>query len=727
MTMTFEAVVAGGAVRARYDGAPVLTAGAHTRWAVQIEADVDLPPGSQLGLARRWPSDWGTPQSHDPSAPDFLQVSAGDGLPVRWWSAGMHPWHPFDHATFVALPGGLPAGQRLQIVAGGDAPGSPGCAVQTFIEEQSPLSIRLLPGPGAGWVEIARPSVRVVGAAAHRLVLTVPSQVAAGQRFELHLRVEDAWGNPAVAPGPVRLLAPIAQEVQLPDCGWLRIPVTLERHGIHRLQAAIAETPGLQATSNAVEVIASDAPAQPMFWGDLHAQSLIGCGARTIDAFYEHARDFAGSDFASHQANCFLVSSPEWAETERGTRQVQRPGRFVTLLGVEWSPSSVLGGDHNLYFPGDTAPLHRCSHEFVADKSDLDTDLPHVDDLHAHYKGTDTVIAVHVGGRTADLRWHEPSLDRLLEVHSTHATSEWFLFDALRRGYRMGVTAGSDGVDGRPGGSHPGHLEVRNVRGGLTAVMMPELSRGALWDALRSRHCYATTGERIGLRFATEGGAQMGDELQADRVPRFTVSVFGTAPIESVDFFRDDCLLHSQDRMAAQSHGLSNRVRVAWCGASGQGNFRVARMHWDGLLRVRGARILGAEPWAFDTPDEGLRQVDEQQVSWRSITGGDWDGLVLELDRPEEAELTFVTDPMTLQVRLADLSGTPQLFEASAPMRRLELRRLPQQMPSLDWSGSFDDPDPLPGAHAYWVRVRQADGAFAWSSPIFVTLQDAAA
>ena len=71
--------------------------------------------------------------------------------------------------------------------------------------------------------------------------------------------------------------------------------------------------------------------------------------------------------------------------------------------------------------------------------------------MYAHYRGSDTLVAVHVGGRTADLQWHEPALDRLLEVHSTHATSEWFLFDALRRGYRMGVIAGSDSVDGRPG------------------------------------------------------------------------------------------------------------------------------------------------------------------------------------------------------------------------------------------------------------------------------------
>ena len=200
------------------------------------------------------------------------------------------------------------------------------------------------------------------------------------------------------------------------------------------------------------------------------------------------------------------------------------------------------------------------------------------------------MVAVHVGGRTADLRWHEPTLDRLLEVHSTHATSEWFLLDALKRGYRMGVVAGSDGVDGRPGASHPGHMGVRNVRGGLTAVAMPESHAQGLWSALRARHCYATTGERI-LLALTAGTASMGDEIRVAQMPAFDLAVEGTAPIETIDFFRDDLGVASVDLMSAAT-ARSNSVRVAWTGATAPGNWQRARMQWDGELRVAGARIV---------------------------------------------------------------------------------------------------------------------------------------
>ena len=361
--------------------------------------------------------------------------------------------------------------------------------------------------------------------------------------------------------------------------------------------------------------------------------------------------------------------------------------------------------------------------------TDVATDLKHVDDLHAHYRGTDTLVAVHVGGRTADLRWHEPSLDRLLEVHSTHATSEWFLLDALKRGYRMGVISGSDGVDGRPGASHPGHMAVRNVRGGLTAVTMPALTRPALWSALKSRHCYGTTGPRIILRLSA-GDAQMGDEISVDRLPPFDVLVEGTAPLETIDFFRDDNVIATVDLMAAAG-AASNAIRISWCGTTAPGNWQRARMKWDGELRVHGARIVEATEWALDTPDEGLREIpangnraldNDARVAWRSITAGDWDGVVLTLDDASRAELTFVTEPMTLHARLGDLGLSPRTFVAENPARKVELRRLPAAMPPLGWRGRFEDPAPPQGAHAYWIRVRQSDGAYAWSTPIFTTL-----
>ena len=714
-----ESTLGANALRVAYDGPDELAAGSRAHFAYRIESPVALPRGAQIGLARRWPSDWGTPQAIDPAAPDYVAIAAVPGRQFRWWTARLHAWHPFDHVLFVELLDGLDANEPLRMAFGGDA-ASGGFTVQTFIEEASPLAIRARRSTDEEWIEIARPAVRIVGAAPHRVVLTAPSRVSAGGDFSLHVRVEDVWGNPAQLATPVHLEAPFDRDIAVGDEGWTRVGVRIDAVGVHRIGGhAIIDGTTSFAQSNPVEVVAGPV-TELLCWGDLHAQSVIGCGARSIDAYYRHARDFAATDFGSHQANCFLVSNDEWCETQSVTKALHEDGRFVALLGVEWSGASAYGGDHNLYFPGEAAELRRCSHEFVADKSDVASDLPHVTAVHDHYRGSDTLVAVHVGGRTADLRWHEPTLDRLLEVHSTHATSDWFLFDALKRGYRMGVVAGSDSVDGRPGASHPGHMGVRNVRGGLTAAALPALSRSALWDALRARHCYGTTGPRILLQL-TAGDARMGDETTVASLPPFDVAIEGTAPIETLEFFRDDALLATIDAMAATTE-LSSTIRVAWSGTTSPGNWQRARMRWDGELRVTGARIVGAADWATDTPDEGVRERSDSRVAFRSITAGDWDGLLLELDDPARAELTFVTEPMALHARLGDLGTQARTFEAHSPERKVELRRMPRTMPALGWRGRFVDPSPPAGPHAYWIRVRQADGHFAWSTPIFTTL-----
>ena len=722
----------GCSVITSYRGTARLTAGCMTRFEVTVQSDATLRAGACLALARRWPSDWGTPQWARAEGENYVKVLSSARTGMRWWQARRHAWHPFDHLLVIELLEPVAAGETLGARFGCAGGGSPGFNVQTFIEEASPLSVRLLTAPGETWVEIARPLVSIVGAKPSRLVVTAPSRATAGREFEVHVRAEDEWGNPATLQVPLALTlaCPDGHDVAvtLPPSAWCSVPVSIGTPGIQHISARVEGREDLAVAHNPIDVTAKP-PAARIAWGDAHAQSVIGCGVRSIDDYFRHARDFAATDFSSHQANCFLVSKEEWAETQRATLSANVDGRFVALLGVEWSAAGRLGGDHNLYFPGDAAELRRCSHQFVTDKTDVDTDLPHVNDLHAHYRGTDTLLAVHVGGRTADLQYHEPGLDRLLEVHSTHATSEWFLFEALKRGYRMGVVAGSDSVDGRPGASHPGRMGVRNLRGGLTAVEVPQLTRVALWNALKARRCWATTGERIVLSL-TAGAHRMGDEATlrlapGAALPPFEVSVAGTAPIEAVDFFRDDHLMERHDALAgpAAAFGPCDRVRVAWRGASAPGNWERARMHWDGELRIEGAQVMAASPWAFDTPDEGLTHIGAGRVAWRSVTAGDWDGVVLTLDRPDQALLTFCTEPLSVQCHLGTVGPSGWLEEQQAPWRCLEIRRLPSVDPPAAFSHAFTDPAPQAGWHAYWVRVRQLDGAYAWSTPIFFNLE----
>ncbi len=87
-------------------------------------------------------------------------------------------------------------------------------------------------------------------------------------------------------------------------------------------------------------------------------------------------------------------------------------------------------------------------------------------------------------------------------------------------GYKLGIIGSTDTHFGDPGWTVE---DVTNVQqwlgfytGGLAATLTTNRSRAEIWNALRSRHCYGTSGERIQLEFTAKMGAElagMGDTI----------------------------------------------------------------------------------------------------------------------------------------------------------------------------------------------------------------------
>ena len=77
-------------------------------------------------------------------------------------------------------------------------------------------------------------------------------------------------------------------------------------------------------------------------------------------------------------------------------------------------------------------------------------------------------------------------------------------------GYRVGFICASDVHTGKPGASRPSAgtgMEAFGVRGGLGGIYAESLTRESLWEALKSRRCYGTTGDRIAVWFECNGRA----------------------------------------------------------------------------------------------------------------------------------------------------------------------------------------------------------------------------
>ena len=307
------------------------------------------------------------------------------------------------------------------------------------------------------------------------------------------------------------------------------------------------------------------------FFGDLHAHSAYSDALNDVDEFYYRYRDAYGYDFAALTDHDFLdgmeLSRSELKMIWNHADRVTRPGEFVAFYGYEWTAPALADhagegrtvgeGHRHILYPDQTGPLISYGEESANTGKKL---LRRLRGLRA------LVIPHHTAWSGTDWDAHDPELQRLIEVCSTHGRFEFpgnkpigyrrdhihpgkFVLDALARGYRLGFVGGSDShglrwhateMEGRAGHIPPGTRvgwKEDAFRTGMTVILAPELSRELLFSALYNRRCYATSGEPIVLDVRVNGEL-MGSELSTLKAPHITASVRGTAPIRSIDIVR---------------------------------------------------------------------------------------------------------------------------------------------------------------------------------------------
>ncbi len=665
----------------------------------------------------------GHPQFEDPAAPGYLSVrtvSQGSVRPQARFNERGHR-RPFVPAVTVHTDdGGLWPGDELEFTFGDTSEGSVGIRAPVTVVQAFEFQVSVDCKGAQEFLDLdGFLTFPVMAGPAVRLVAIAPSDVQAGEPFAVRARFEDVWGNPTEVLGASLQIGMSDGDEVLGTAAGAGpvIPVgnlTLAEPGVARLEMT-DQTSGLRATSNPIRV-AAELPVQRHWWGDLHGQSGESVGTNPSADYFHFARYLACADFTCHQANDFQITDDFWERLRREVETIHSDGEFVCFHGYEWSGNTEVGGDRNVIFRGipEAGDIARSGHWLIEDRRPLDSerDALNVENLYARFRGRDDVMLLpHVGGRRAELRWIDPDLEPVVEVHSAHGTSEWFLRQALATGAHVGFVAGSDDHMGRPGATLANSNEMP-VPGGLACIRAAELTRDGIWSGLHSRYCHGTTSARI-LVDAEIAGARMGAEAVAQGGVPVEVEVNGTALIIEIAVYRDGQPVHRWTPAGDPAH-----VLVAWTG-----NLRIARgrkQTWDGEVTVHGARIAGASPFAFDHPDEGLTGHDGQRVTWTSEVAGDYDGVRLELADAADPVIEFASEPLTVTQALAGIEDGPIFVEATGLGAHLRLQAVPPDGGPLDTLVTWTDPEPLAGVHAYHVRVLQLDGHMAWTSPTYV-------
>ncbi len=684
--------------------AQAVAAGSLVTLALTYTAGHPIDDTGCVKIAFRFASDCGVPQFDQPGHANYCRISttADCRIEPRWDPKGhTRPW---GRSIFLKVMGGfIDQGQQIRLVFGDTSAGSPGWQMQTFCEETFEFKTLVDPFATYEFKELpVSPTLRIVPGPPVRAVLIAPSQVRAGEPFTYHLKLEDRWGNPTGRPAP-------------------RAHAGFRREGVFRISAGDKRR-GLSAVSNPIRVVDGGPRLRP-FWADLHGQSEETIGTNTIEDYFTFARDFALVDVSAHQGNDFQVTDAFWSVINKTTRKFYKPGRFVTFPGYEWSGNTPLGGDRNVYFAAEGGRITRSCTDLLPGKASAFADSPTADALFANLKAQDGPPAfgfAHVGGRYAELGMHDPEIEVAVEVHSAWGTFEWLVREALRRGYRVGICANSDGHKGRPGASYPGAGKFGSL-GGLTCLLARRLDRRSILDAIRSRRFYATTGHRplVDLRVTTADRRQalMGDVLDAGPgTPVLHAALSGTGPIERVEVRNGLETVKVLRPYGPQELGA--RIKILWSGAEVRGRARMTA--WDGSLQVKGNRILDAVPINFWNANSPLRQTGADRFAWKSVTTGGGAGLILTLADPLAGTLELKTSQRSVRLAVRSAGFTPRAWDCGGLDKKIEIRRLPDPPPHPDFTFELPLTELVPGDNPVYLCMVQEDGHMAWTSPVYL-------
>lgn len=372
------------------------------------------------------------------------------------------------------------------------------------------------------------------------------------------IRVTDEFENPTAYDGAAKVYADEeAFEVQIIDgTACLEIEGGARSH-LH-LRVSCDDFP-----EDTAVVLLDSGEFQPCF-GDMHCHDFNSEAHGDCEEVYRWAKTQQHMDFLSVSVQSHgYISNEKWVLNKYFAEQHLEEGRFVTFLANEWQHAGY--GDKIIHYLNGDQPYFPVGH-------------PHYDcaaKLYEAVRATDAVIISHhlaypsgAWCPATNYAEMETDVDRLVELWSMHGSSEGFdnndrpLFDhhpentvmeALKRGIRVGFTAGSDTHSGRPGGSFK---EPLPYYGGIVGLWARELTRKGIFEAIWSRRTYALTKARIVMKMLVND-AFMGSELPFAEEVRIDAEVLAPSAIRTVQLMKNAELYE-------EFQGEGATFRLAW-------------------------------------------------------------------------------------------------------------------------------------------------------------------
>lgn len=527
-------------------------------------------------------------QSDDPAASNFIAVSSNNpkarfsimhkGFPrvgittpdtiranVNWHAAILHETD-------------LAAGDIIEFTIGTEEKPRVGPQKRRKFKDTSLPLIHYINVNGDGdYMELANsPSIEALPAEADNLRPFLPTTVKPGQILKPRTSITDKYGNVVEAPAAAEVsLGEVWDETaEAPASGVIRVAVRspegvpVRHKDVQTTNTITTGEPMENPRTNPVKVTGEG--EDNIYWGDIHFHSnfsddvtVQGIDNRPEEC-YQYGREVSALDFAcltDHYHPIWKLwplmrergkffDAEIWEESKSITDGFNKPGEFVTFFGYEYRTRR---GDTNIYFRDrDGAPLLSGQIDTMRLAREYCADLEFFSAPHLHpYSHQYLTFGPWKWGADVVEQWGDiaGAAEPVIEIFSRHGRYEFYNNQPLRspkrgmtegnsvqahllRGHRFGFYCGSDDHWGRPG------------QDGLIAVYAPELTREAVFEAIKNRRCYGSTNARIILDFQANGRF-MGEECFSNDRTRIRAEAHGTDILEKVEVIRDGRIIHS--------------------------------------------------------------------------------------------------------------------------------------------------------------------------------------
>jgi hypothetical protein len=550
-------------------------AGERGTWRFVVTPTVNLPKGTLLKfdlVSQGRQIDWQVPEIAPKNQSNMIwaEVEGVKSLPAR---AVPVPKSTVPQFEFV-LPKEVKAGKKITIALGTPQKGKEqarGNMAQLTVQRRRLFYLYIDPTGKRQYSDPETLSIDIKGNALHTIRILAPSVTVKNKRFDVILRFEDCYGN-LTNNAPEDTMIEFTHEnlrdnlkwrLFLPETGFIALPnLYFNEPGIYAIHLKNLKTKK-EYRSGPIKCFPSE--TKNVFWGTLHGESERFDSGENIENCLRHFRDERSLNFfgCSVPDTIEETSNETWKKICNYVAEFDEEDRFAVLLGQQYCGDPKTEGLRTFVYTKDERPIVR--------RKDAKTSS-----LKKVYKtfSAKELISIPTFAMSScipyDFNELSPEFERVAEIYNSWGCSERVakegnlfpikaeskkgvreapegsFIKALQKNRRFGFVAG--GLDDRSLFGSFYDTDQKQYPPGLTAVLCDRLTRQNVFEALHSRNCYATTGERIvlGLELA---GFPMGSELSTAQKPGLHVVrhlsgyVAGTTPLKKVELIRNGAVL----------------------------------------------------------------------------------------------------------------------------------------------------------------------------------------